>query len=138
VAASPSEVEESHLVTLDREPLHAIGSFAGKAGQAVAVEIRRMAGAAQVVAVTPKVLDPTTMFLDARKANVEVVVHDKVKIQCIHIWSYAGETYQDQVEEQLDSRGRTTIRPWHNASHDGIASKINVFHFGRIYPIEPN
>jgi carboxyl-terminal processing protease len=93
------------IMSVDREPFHAIGSFAGKAGQAVAVEIRRTAGgSAQVISVTPKVLDPTTMFLDAMKASVEVVVHDKVKIGYIHIWSYAGEIYQDQLEEELDSR----------------------------------
>lgn len=93
------------IVQVDREPFHPIDSFAGKTGQAVAVEIRRTTGGSpQIISVTPKVLDPTTMFLDAMKASVEIVVHDKVKIGYAHIWSYAGEIYQEQLEEELDSR----------------------------------
>jgi carboxyl-terminal processing protease len=93
------------IISVDRAPFHPIGSFAGKAGQAVAVEIKRTAaGGTQVVSAHPKLLNPTTMFLDAMKASVEVVVHDSVKIGYIHIWSYAGEIYQDRLEEELDNR----------------------------------
>jgi carboxyl-terminal processing protease len=93
------------IVSSDGARFHPINSFAGKSGQHVALEIRRQnGGATQVLRVVPKLLDPTTMFLDAMKASVEIVTRRDVKIGYVHIWSDAGEIYQDQLEEELDGR----------------------------------
>ncbi len=59
-----------------------------------------------MLAVTPKMLDPATMFLDAMKASVQVIEKEGVKVGYIHVWSYAGEVYQDQLEEELNGRLR--------------------------------
>jgi carboxyl-terminal processing protease len=109
LSGSPAAAAGIHIgdeiISVDRTPFHPITSFVGKEGRAVAVEIKRTAaGGTQVVSTTPKLLNPETMFLDAMKASVEVVVHQNVKIGYVHIWSYAGEIYQDQLEEELDSR----------------------------------
>jgi carboxyl-terminal processing protease len=93
------------IVSSDGARFHPINSFAGKSGRHVALEIRRQnGGATQVLDVVPKLLDPTTMFLDAMKASVEIITRGEVKIGYVHIWSYAGEIYQDQLEEELDGR----------------------------------
>jgi carboxyl-terminal processing protease len=46
-------------------------------------------------------LDATTMFVDAMTASTQVIERDGKKIGYIHIWSYAGDKYQQQLEEEL-------------------------------------
>jgi carboxyl-terminal processing protease len=93
------------ILFIDGKPFEPIESFAGKAGQAVSIEIQRTPdGSSQKLSITPKLLDATKMFLDAMKASVEVVSQGRAKIGYVHIWSYAGETYQHQLEEELDGR----------------------------------
>ena len=93
--------------SVDGAPFQPVGSFAGKVGQAVRVQVRRTAGANPVeLGVIPRLLDPTTMFLDALKASVELTEHDGIKVGYVHVWSYAGEVYQDQLEEELEGRLR--------------------------------
>ena len=95
------------IVSVGGMPFEPVGSFAGKANQAVQMRIRRTAEANPVdVSVTPQFLDPATLFLDAMKASVEVTDHDGVKVGYLHVWSYAGRVYQPQVEEELAGRLR--------------------------------
>lgn len=93
------------ILSVDGKPFEAIGSFAGKADQRLTITIRRKADIApQELSIVPKLLDPTTMFLDAMKASVEILNHQQTKIGYLHIWSYAGELYQKQLEAELDDR----------------------------------
>ena len=95
------------IVDVDGGSFEPVASFANKVGQAVSVRVRRTAGADPVVVpVTPRLLDPTEMFLGAMKASVEVTEQAGVKVGYIHVWSYAGEQYQEQLEEELDGRLR--------------------------------
>ena len=64
--------------------------------------IRRTADASpQKIVVVPKIFNPATMFLDAVKDSVEVIEQDDRKIGYIHIWSYADDKYQEQLEKEL-------------------------------------
>jgi carboxyl-terminal processing protease len=95
------------ILDADDVPFQPIGSFTGKVGKAVKLRIRRSADAEPVsVPVTPTLLDGTTMFLEAMKASVEVVECDGVKVGYVHIWSYAGESYQAQLDAELNGRLR--------------------------------
>jgi carboxyl-terminal processing protease len=95
------------ILDADGAPFHAIGSFTGKVGKTVKLRIRRAAGAEPAyVPVVPKLLDATTMFLDAMKASVEVIDCDGVKVGYVHIWSYAAESYQAQLDAELNGRLR--------------------------------
>jgi len=49
----------------------------------------------QQIAVTPKTLDATTLFLDAMDASIQVV-EQVGKIGYVHLWSYADEQYQQK------------------------------------------
>jgi carboxyl-terminal processing protease len=107
--ASPAAVAGlktgDEILSVDEAPFHPIGSFAGKAGQQTRIKVRRtFNGSPIILPTTPKVLDPRTMFLDGMKASVEIINHRGVKVGYIHIWSYAGEAYQDQLEAELDTR----------------------------------
>jgi carboxyl-terminal processing protease len=44
------------------------------------------------------------MSLDAMKNSVKIIDCQGTKVGYVHIWSYAGEDYQDQLEAELDSR----------------------------------
>ncbi|HEY9674870.1 MAG TPA: S41 family peptidase [Waterburya sp.] len=91
------------LLSVDGRPFHPIQSFAGKVGQNVKLLIVRSPNpkSQQEITVTPKMLDATTMFVDAMTASTQVIERDGKKIGYIHIWSYAGDKYQQQLEEEL-------------------------------------
>lgn len=96
------------ILDVDEKGFHPIRSFAEKRDQPVQIRVQRTpdVGSVTVLPVTPKALDPTTMFLDAMKASVEVIEKDGTKVGYVHIWSYAGEAYQEQLEDELSGRLR--------------------------------
>lgn len=95
------------IIDVDGKPFHPIRSFE-KADEPVQMRVQRTPDVASVTVlpVTPKVLDPATMFLDAMKASVQVIDKDGIKVGYVHVWSYAGEVYQEQLEDELSGRLR--------------------------------
>ena len=102
-AASSGLKVGDQLLSVEGRPFQAIQSFVGKAGQKVTLLIQRTSdlNSQQEIVVTPKMLDATTMFLDAMAASTQVIERDGKKIGYIHIWSYAGDQYQQQLEDEL-------------------------------------
>lgn len=102
-AAKAKLLVGDRILSVDGQPFQPIASFANKANQSVKIKIQRTADPASVqeISVTPQRLDPSTLFLDAMKASVETIDRQGQKIGYVHIWSYAGEMYQDQLEEEL-------------------------------------
>ena len=93
------------LLAVEGQPFQPVQSFIGKADRPVDIQIQRTPNAApQAIAVMPKRLEPTTMFLDAMKASVQVIDRGGKKIGYLHIWSYAGDSYQRQLEQELSDR----------------------------------
>ncbi|WP_193194539.1 S41 family peptidase [Nostoc sp. MG11] len=91
------------LLSVDGKPYQPIQSFASKADQKVKLLIQRTPNASnqQEIAIAPKILDATTMFLDAQEASTQLIEQEGKKIGYVHIWSYAGEQYQQQLETNL-------------------------------------
>lgn len=91
------------LLSVDDRPFQPIKSFIAKTGQKVKLRIQRSPDpkSQQEIIVTPQVLDATTMFLDAQAASTQVIERQGKKIGYTHIWSYAGDQYQQQLEEEL-------------------------------------
>lgn len=91
------------IVSVEGQPFQPIQSFADKANQPVKVLVQRSPQPEnqQEITVTPKRLDGTTMFLDAMKASVQVIQQAGRKIGYVHVWSYAGEQFQNQLEFEL-------------------------------------
>lgn len=91
------------LLSVDDRPFQPIQSFVAKAGQKVKLLIVRSpeGKSQQEIIVTPQLLDATTMFLNAEASSTQVIEREGKKIGYIHIWSYAGEQYQQQLEEEL-------------------------------------
>lgn len=91
------------IISTDGKSFHPIQSFAGKLGQKVTLKIQRQANAnnQQEISVTPKMFDTTTMFLNAQIASTQIIERKGKKIGYVHIWSYAGDQYQQQLEDDL-------------------------------------
>lgn len=91
------------LLTVEGRPFHPVDSFTGKANQALKLRIQKTADSTSQkdVTITPKLFDPLTMFLDAQKASTQVFQRNGKKIGYVHLWSYAGDQYQEQLEEDL-------------------------------------
>ena len=91
------------LLSVDDRPFQPIKSFLAKTGQKVKLTIVRSPDpkSQTEIIVTPQLLDATTMFLDAQAASTQVIEREGKKIGYTHIWSYAGDQYQQQLEEEL-------------------------------------
>ena len=91
------------ILSVDNRPFQPIESFADQAGTPVKMVIQRSPNpnSQQEITVTPKLLDTTTMYLDAMDASTEIIEQQGKKIGYIHIWSYASDDYQEQLEEEL-------------------------------------
>ena len=101
-AASDLQVGDQ-LLSVDGVPYEPIQSFVNKTDQEVTLVVQRTSApdSQAAIAVTPQQLDPTKMFLEAQKASVEVIERENKKIGYMHIWSYAGDQYQQLLEEEL-------------------------------------
>lgn len=91
------------LLSVDGQPFRPIQSFAGKAGKEVSLLVQRSQNPAnqQKIVVKPKMLDATTMFMDALESSIQTFQREGKKIGYVHIWSYAGDQYQQQLEDEL-------------------------------------
>jgi carboxyl-terminal processing protease len=90
------------ILAVDGEPYHPIKSFATKVGQEVRLTIRRLVDApVEAVVVVPERIRPREAFLKAMEESARIIAADGVKIGYIHVWSYAGEQYQQLLERQL-------------------------------------
>lgn len=102
-AAKAGFLVGDQILSADNRPFQPIAAFAGKAGKPVTVQIQRSAdpGSKRELTVTPKQLGATQMFLDAQRASVQVIERQGRKIGYIHVWSYAGDQYQQLLEDEL-------------------------------------
>ncbi|MBW4630818.1 MAG: S41 family peptidase [Iphinoe sp. HA4291-MV1] len=91
------------LLSVEGRPYQPIQSFAGKAGQKVTLLIQRTpdANSQEKIAVTPKMFDATTMFLEAQQTSTQVIQRNGKKIGYVHIWSNAAEPDQEKLREDL-------------------------------------
>lgn len=91
------------LLSVDGRPYQSIQSFVGKAGMKVQVSIQYSSdpNSRKEIAIAPKMLDATTMFLAAQKASTQVIQREGKKIGYVHIWSNAADPDQQQLQDDL-------------------------------------
>ncbi|MGY4284826.1 carboxyl-terminal processing protease [Bradyrhizobium sp. LM2.7] len=88
------------IIAADGTAFEPIGSFRGKVGQSVVLEIHRGASVLQVP-VTPVDLEPTKMFLRGLESSARVIESNGRRIGYVHVWCYAGSIYQRALESLL-------------------------------------
>jgi carboxyl-terminal processing protease len=90
------------IVSVDDRAFRPVGSFRGKVGSPVSLEIRRAFGAAPItINVSPADLHPNEMFLRGLKESARVIATDKAKIGYVHVWSYASRRIQSALEDLM-------------------------------------
>ncbi len=103
------------VLAVDGKPYQPIQSFSNKANQQVKLSIQRTADSKspEEVTVVPKNLDPNTLFLEAMRTSVKIIERgnalrtssgaesDRKKIGYVHIWSYAGDQYQQLLVNEI-------------------------------------
>ena len=103
-AAKAGLVVGDEIIAADGEPYHPLESFATKTGQDVTLMIRRRADAPpEQVVVAPVRIKPNEAFLQAMEESARIIDAGGVKIGYIHVWSYAGTSYQQLLERELSS-----------------------------------
>ena len=91
------------IIAADGEPFRPVLSFRQKADMPVVLSIRRRADSSiEPLAVTPVELQPRAMFLQGLKASARLIpARNGARIGYVHVWSYAGGTYQAALEQLL-------------------------------------
>ncbi|WP_013325369.1 S41 family peptidase [Gloeothece verrucosa] len=91
------------IISVDGKPFEAVESFRNKAGQTVSLLIEREAesNSRKSLKVVPKMINAGIMFSQAMDSSIHVYERENRKIGYVHIWSYAGDQYQQLLEEEL-------------------------------------
>jgi carboxyl-terminal processing protease len=90
------------IVAADGEWFDPIASFAGKTGQLVTLEVRRVAeGPTFPVEVVPQRIQPNELFLRALRSSVRVIQRGGQRLGYVRIWSYARRQYHRVLIEEL-------------------------------------
>jgi carboxyl-terminal processing protease len=90
------------ILAVDGKPYQPIQSFVEKVGQKVKLSIQRTPNSKSLeLPVIPKKLDPNTLFVEAMKDSVKIIERNSKKIGYVHIWSYAGDKYQEILVNEI-------------------------------------
>ena len=93
------------IVDVDGKPFEAVGSFEDKAGQTVTMHVRRAAGGDILpIEMQPVWIEPADDFESAMSDGARIIESGGKKIGYVRIWSYAGDRYQDKLEQILSSK----------------------------------
>jgi carboxyl-terminal processing protease len=103
-AAKAGVLVGDEIVAADDKPFEPVESFRGKAGSVVKLSLRRARGEPlSVIDVRPERIEPGKAFLAAVHEGARIIEANGKRIGYVHIWSYAGERYQDALMEELSS-----------------------------------
>ncbi len=91
------------ILTIDDNKYQPIESFVDKADKEVKISIQRSVESESIETITviPKKLNPKTIFLEAMRASLEIIKRDRQNLGYVHIWSYAGDQYQELLTQEL-------------------------------------
>lgn len=86
--------------SVNGKPFHPIDSFKNLSGKNVKLTIVRGQNTIEKN-ITVQRIDGRTMFETAMKSSARIIESNGKKIGYIHIWSYAGQKYQDILRDNL-------------------------------------
>ncbi len=105
-AAEAGLLAGDEILAVDGAPFHPLRSFEGKAGEEVAVEVRRTTSDRRTIAVRPIEVEPRQLFLSSLRASARVVERGGRRIAYLRARSYAGRHYHQAVKELLTGGGK--------------------------------
>lgn len=90
------------IVSADAAPFAPVGSFRDKVGEHVVLKVRREAdGPVKDVTVEPEWIEPGDAFKAALRDSARIIESNGRRIGYVRVWSYAGDRYQQTLEEVL-------------------------------------
>ena len=103
-AAKGGVVVGDEILAVDGASFQPIWSFREKIGMNVAMNIRRTSdGPVTVVSVRPEMFEPGDAFQTAMRDSIRMIEMNGKRLGYIHIWSYAGQDYQDILVKELST-----------------------------------
>lgn len=103
-AAAAGILVGDQIIDVNGTAFEPVGSFAGKVGQTVTLHIRRVRGGPAIpITMKPEWIEPAKAFLDAMSEGARIIERNGKKIGYVRIWSYAGDGYQDRLEQLLST-----------------------------------
>ncbi len=101
-AAKAGILAGDEILSADGAPFQEIGSFRGKVGSNVKLEIRRQADAAPLTIEVPVTeLEPSDALIEGITSSARVIERDGKKIGYLHIWTLAGGDVQEAINAAL-------------------------------------
>ncbi|WP_083566968.1 S41 family peptidase [Hyphomicrobium sp. CS1GBMeth3] len=92
------------IVSVDGAPFEPVVSFRDKVGSHVKIAIRRERnGPLTNVVAHPQRIEPGKAFRSAMRDSARIIEANGKRLAYIHVWSYAGEDFQNILMEELAS-----------------------------------
>ena len=86
------------IVSLNGSPFQAVKSLKDQIGRRVSITVKRRAiEAPRTFFLMPTLQNPKNEMLEAERASIRVIETQKNRIGYIHIYSYAGEEYHEEL-----------------------------------------
>jgi carboxyl-terminal processing protease len=93
------------ILSADGKPFSEIGSFKGRAGSIVTMEVRHKAGdPPTIVPVGVEKIDPMETFMTAIRGSARILVRGGKEIGVVHIWTYASDEVTGILNELLATK----------------------------------
>ena len=91
-----------HLLLADGKPFTTAGSFRGKEGTSVELQLRREGeGKSRTVTVKPIKGNMLRAFLEATRRSAKVITVSGKKIGYLHLWTMAQDAFRTEMENQV-------------------------------------
>jgi carboxyl-terminal processing protease len=92
------------IISVDDEPYHPRQSASREPGPPLVFDIQRSADPAsrRRIGVRRELVEPNEMFLRAMRESVRMIDRDGVVVGYVHVWSWAGEHYQQELIELVN------------------------------------
>jgi len=98
VAEKAGLLKGDEILSVNAEPYSPIASLRSHVGEDVVFEIRRkQMGEPFTIAMKPVLVNPKKEMLEAQKSSVRIIERNKKRIGYIHVYSYAGYEYQQEL-----------------------------------------
>jgi carboxyl-terminal processing protease len=93
------------IAAVDGEPFHPVRSPRGKAGRAIALEVRsRPEDPSHMITIVPRTIDPKKEWLEAQIAGTRVLERQGRRVGYVPVWSCAGVAVEETLKEAFAAR----------------------------------
>lgn len=102
IAENAGLLKGDEILSLNGRPFSPVASLAPFVGKEVLFEVRRREGEEPFrVMMKPALVHPKQEMLEAEKASIRIMEQGDRRIGYIHIYSYAGEEYHQELHQAL-------------------------------------